>query len=75
VREAIELEKNWEMHSQNYNLPVVMMLTGTNEEQAEKFMIWFNSQNVLPYTATEYDVRASVRKYFEIYKRQGLLKE
>ena len=56
-------------------MAVVMMLTGTNEEQAEKFMIWFNSQNVLPYTATEYDVRASVRKYFEIYKRQGLLKE
>jgi hypothetical protein len=67
VREAIALEKNWEMHSQNYNKDMVMMLTGLSEKEAEAFMIWFNAQNVLPYTSTEYEVRSSIKNYFELY--------
>jgi hypothetical protein len=67
VREAISLEKNWEMHSRNYNKEVVMLLTGLNENQADEFMVWFNAQNVLPYTATEYEVRAAIREYYLIY--------
>ncbi len=70
VRESLALERNWEMHSQNYNKEVVKMLTGLNDEEADEFMIWFNSQYVLPYTSTEYQVRASVREYFEIYKKE-----
>jgi len=46
------------------------MLTGLNDEEADEFMVWFNSQNVLPYTSTEYQVRASIREYFEIYKKK-----
>ncbi|NOY97018.1 MAG: carboxypeptidase-like regulatory domain-containing protein [Chlorobi bacterium] len=75
VREAMAIEKNWEMHSQNYNKKIVMMLTGMNDRQADDFMIWFNALNVLPYTSTEYEVRASIRKYFELYKREGRLKK
>jgi hypothetical protein len=67
------LERNWEMHSQNYNKEMVIMLTGMNEIQADKFMIWFNSQNVLPYTANEYEVRAAIRQYFRLYQSQGKL--
>ncbi len=70
VREAMTLDQNWEMHSQNYNKEVVMKLTGLNKLQADTFMIWFNSQNVLPYTATEYEVRAAIIHYFEIYKEE-----
>lgn len=70
VREAIDLEKNWEMHSLNYNKEMVMFLTGINEQQADDFMIWFNAQNVLPYTATEYEVRAAIREYFLYYMRE-----
>lgn len=70
VREAISLEKNWEMHSQNYNRDIVMMLTGLDEQEADNFMVWFNAQNVLPYTSTEYEVRSSIRAYFEIYKKE-----
>ena len=70
VREAISLEKYWEMHSQNYNKEVVMLLTGLNEKQADDFMIWFNAQNVLPYTSTEYEVRAAIRDYFMLYARE-----
>jgi len=70
VRQAIALEKNWEMHSRNYNKEMVMMLTGLNETEADEFMLWFNAKEVLPYTSTEYEVRAAVRSYFEIWKRE-----
>ena len=68
VRKAIVMEKNWEMHSQNYNKGKVMMLTGMNEMEADSFMIWFNGQDVLPYLSSEYQVRASVIEYFHYYK-------
>ena len=74
VREAIALEKNWDMHSKNYNKEMVMKLTGLNEMKADTFMVWFNSQNVLPYTSTEYQVRESIIEYFKIYKMEKYLK-
>ncbi len=70
VREAMAIQRNWEMHSQNYNKEMVMKLTGLNEANADSFMIWFNAQNVLPYTSSEYEVRASIREYYEIYRRE-----
>lgn len=71
VREAMALQKNWEMHSQNYNKEMVMKLTGLNEAAADTFMLWFNSRNVLPYTSTEYEVRASIKYFYEIYKEEN----
>ncbi len=71
VREAMALQENWEMHSKNYNKEMVMKLTGTNEAEADSFMVWFNAQNVLPYTATEYEVRASIKYYYEMYLQEG----
>ena len=68
VREAIALDRNWKMHSENYNKEIVMKLTGLNESKADSFMVWFNAQNVLPYTSTEYEVRASIVEYFKLYK-------
>lgn len=70
VREAVALEKNWEMHSRNYNKEVVKMLTGLGDSEADEFMVWFNAQNVLPYTSSEYEVRAAIRNYFEIYRHE-----
>ena len=70
VREAQAIQKNWEMHSQNYNKEMVMKLTGLNEAEADSFMLWFNAQNILPYTSSEYEVRASIKYYYEIYKRE-----
>ena len=70
VREAMSLQRNWEMHSENYNKEMVMKLTGLNEANADSFMMWFNAQDVLPYTSTEYEVRASIVYYFEKYKQE-----
>jgi len=70
VRESIALEKNWQMHSKNYNKEMVMKLTGLNEMDADSFMVWFNGLDVLPYTSTEYQVRESIIQYFQIYKQE-----
>ena len=70
VRQEMAITENWEMHSENYNKEMVMKLTGVNEAWADTFMIWFNEQNVLPYTATEYQVRESIVEYFKIFKQE-----
>jgi hypothetical protein len=68
VRKEMVMQKNWEMHSENYNKEKVMMLTGMNELEADSFMIWFNGQDVLPYLASEYEVRASIIEFYHYYK-------
>lgn len=68
VRREMVMQKNWEMHSQNYNKEKVMMLTGMDEMEADSFMIWFNGQDVLPYLSSEYEVRATVIEFFHYYK-------
>ena len=68
VRKEMIIQKNWEMHSQNYNKEKVMMLTGMNDMEADSFMIWFNGQDVLPYLSSEYQVRASIIEFFHYYK-------
>lgn len=68
VREDMAIMRNWEMHSENYNKEMVMKLTGLNETYADTFMVWFNGQNVLPYTANEYQVRESIIRYSKLFK-------
>ncbi len=68
VRKEMIIQKNWEMHSQNYNKEKVMMLTGMNDSEADSFMLWFNSQDVLPYLSSEYQVRATIIEFFHYYK-------
>lgn len=70
VRAAVQNEKLWEAHSKNYNKDVVKRLTGLNNEQADDFIIWFNAQGVLPYTASEYETQAAIREYFLIYSKE-----
>jgi len=68
VREEMAMMRNWDMHSENYNKEIVMKLTGVNEVYADTFMMWFNGQNVLPYTASEYQVRQSIIEYYKLFK-------
>ncbi len=68
VRKEMIIQKNWEMHSQNYNKEKVMMLTGMKDLEADSFMVWFNSQDVLPYLSSEYQVRATIIEFFHYYK-------
>lgn len=75
VRDAQSLERNWELHSKNYNKEKVMMLTGLKELEADTFMIWFNGENILPFTSTEYEIRASIIEYYQFYKMEKALKK
>jgi hypothetical protein len=68
VREEMAVMRNWDMHSRNYNKEMVIKLTGVNEVYADTFMMWFNGQNVLPYTASEYQVREAITQYYQIFK-------
>lgn len=74
VRNEMIIEKNWELYSQNYNKDIVMKLTGMNESDADSFMVWFNEQNVLPYTSTEYQIREAIVEYFNYYKLDKAMK-
>lgn len=74
VRKAMTVQKNWEMHSENYNKEMVMRLTGLNELEADSFMLWFNAQDVLPYTSSEYQVRASIIEYYHYYMLEKNMK-
>lgn len=68
VRKEMAIQRNWELHSQNYNKDKVMMLTGMDETEADNFMIWFNSQDVLPYLSSEYEIRATIIEFFHYYR-------
>lgn len=70
VREAIITEEQWEYLSQYYNKEMVMNLTGLNEQEADSFMVYFNSKSVLSPNSTEYDVRAAILREFEIYRKE-----
>jgi hypothetical protein len=70
ARQAIITEKEWEYLSQYYNKDMVTKLTGLNEQEADSFMIYFNSKSVLDSRFTEYDVRAAILREFENYKKE-----
>jgi endonuclease III-like uncharacterized protein len=70
VREAMISEEQWEYLSQYYNKEMVMNLTGLDEQEADSFMIYFNSKSVLRPNSTEYEVRAAILHEFENYKKE-----
>ena len=70
IREAMVSEKDWERLSQLYNLKMVEEITGLTGEEADDFMIWFNSKSLLNSRSTEYDVRAAISHQYKIYKAE-----
>lgn len=71
TRKAIITEKQWEILSQYYNKELVMQLTGLNEFQADTFMLYFNSKEVLNYNSTDYDVRNAIKEQYKLYMKEG----
>ena len=70
AREAMIAEKDWERLSQLYNLKTIEEMTGLTGEEADLFMIWFNSKSLLNARSTEYDVRAAISQQYKIYKAE-----
>lgn len=71
TRKAIITEKKWEFLSQNYNKKLVMELTGLADFQADAFMLYFNSKQILNELSTEYDVRNAIKEIYKLYKEEG----
>ena len=65
----MDQQKKWEIYAQKYNKEEVMKLTGLNEAYADTFMLWFNSRNLISYTADEYQIRASIIEHFTQFKQ------
>jgi ribosomal protein S15P/S13E len=70
TRQAIITEKQWETLSKYYNKDLVKELTGLNDDEAELFMIYFNSKGLLAQLKTEYDVRAAIVEQFKLYQKE-----
>lgn len=71
TRKAIVTEKKWEFLSQYYNKELVMELTGLNNYQADKFMIYFNSKEIFNQLSTEYEVRDAIKEMYKLYREEG----
>jgi hypothetical protein len=71
TRAAILTEKKWEVLSQIYKKELVMELTGLSDSKADDFMLYINNKGLLSYMSTEYDVRATIREQYKIYKAEG----
>ena len=70
VRKAIVSEERWQILSQYYTKDVVMNLTGLNETEADKFMLYFNSKGILNHTSSEYDVRAAIIEQYKLWLQE-----
>lgn len=71
TRKAMVTEKNWEFLSKNYNKKLVMELTGLGDLQADTFMIYFNSKEILSELSTEYEVRDAIKEIYKLYRAEG----
>lgn len=71
TRKAIVSEKQWEVISQFYNKKLVMELTGLNNAQADNFMIYINSKDLLTQMTNEYSVRNIIKEQYKIYTAEG----
>jgi hypothetical protein len=71
ARKAIVMERKWETLSQYYNKKLVMELTGLNDFEADMFMMYFNSKDILDEHSTEYEVRDAIKELYKIYKQEG----
>ncbi len=71
VRKAIVSEEQWQKLSRYYTKDLVMSLTGLDETDADKFMIWFNSKGILSHTSSEYEIRTAILDYFELWIKES----
>jgi len=71
VRKAIVSEERWEKLSRYYSKDIVMNLTGLNETDADKFMLYFNSKGILNQTSTEYEVRAAILEQYDLWLKES----
>jgi len=69
--QAITNGKEWEQFSIHHNLENIKRLTGLQGEEAERFMIYCNINNRLPFTASEMEIEFQIMDlYFKYLKEK-----
>lgn len=75
IRKIIQNNEQWMTFSRNYNLEIIKKLTGLDGAEADKFMIYCNLNNQLPYNASQLEVDFQIMNLFYKYKKEKEAKE
>jgi hypothetical protein len=67
---AIKNDKEWLQFSTYFNLDNIKRLTGLNDEETDKFMIYCNLNNRLPYFASEMEIEFQIMDLYFKYKKE-----
>lgn len=67
---AIENNKQWLEFSEHHNLETIEKLTGLTGKEADKFMLYCNVNNQLPYFASQMEIEFQIMNLFFKYKQE-----
>lgn len=70
VLKTIKNDKEWLMFSGYYNLENIKRLTGLHGDEADKFMIYCNLHNQLPYFASQMQIEFQILDFYFKYKKE-----
>jgi hypothetical protein len=72
--QAIKNGKEWDQFSIYHNLETLMRLTGLEGDEADKFMMYCNMNNRLPYFASQMEIEFQIMDIYFKYKKEKLAK-
>ncbi len=67
---AIKNNEEWVLFSTYHNLENIQRLTGLNDEEADRFMVYCNMNNRLPYFASQMEIEFQIMDLFFKYKKE-----
>ncbi len=68
ARNIILNEEQWKVFSRYHNLETIEKITGLWGDAADKFMLYCNMHNQLPYNAPQMEIEYQIRALYEQYK-------
>lgn len=75
IRKIIQNNEQWMTFSRNYNLENIKKLTGLYGAEADKFMIYCNLHNQLPYYASQLEIEFQIMNLYYKYQKEKADKE
>jgi hypothetical protein len=70
VLRIIKDDKQWDKFSTYYNLENIKRLTNLNGEEADKFMIYCNINNRLPFFASQMEIEFQIMDFYMKYQKE-----
>ena len=75
IRQVIQNNEQWVTFSRFHNLENIKRLTGLDGAEADKFMIYCNIHNQLPYFAGQLEIEFQIMNLYYKYKKEMAEKE